>query len=58
MVVEFSPLMYTVEEGQMANMSVVLVGSSSIEVQVTFNTQDLSANGTVAARGTSLLKVY
>lgn len=39
--------MYAVNEGEVANLIVVLVGESAIEVRVTLNTQDVSANGKI-----------
>lgn len=43
--VEFDPSTYTVDEGATADIRVVLLGQSAIDVGVTFSTEDGSANG-------------
>ena len=43
--VEFDPLTYSVEEGMTANLRIVLVGQSAVDVGVDFSTADDSATG-------------
>ncbi len=44
-VVEFSPVSYTVDEGDTANLRIVLIGLSELDVMITMVTRDLTANG-------------
>ena len=45
MTVEFSPTMYALDEGEVADLRVVLVGTSILETRVIINTGDASASG-------------
>ena len=47
-VVQFSPTTYNEQEGDVADIMVVVVGSSAISFSVQFSTQDGTALGNVA----------